>query len=406
MDKGHVVETSLTREELYELVWSESMQNLGPRFGMSDVGLKKICSRLRVPTPGRGYWAKKAVGRAPRRIPLPKLPDSVPQSERSVIFRRPPRATPKEVAEASGPVAEQERYEGLPEHRISVPGLLTDPHRLVATSVPLLRNCKVDVQHRLVPRGKECLALSVTLGSADRAMLLYDAIIKAFESRGWQVGISESEHTTTTAVTVGSEKVGVSIEERVDRVERKPDPKEKRLYWEKEYDYVPTGRLTFRIDASYLGVRQSWSDGAKRRLEDCVNQIMVGVVAAAEALKVRRLEHEARQREYAAAEDRRRLQEMHRQQEAARIRALDASLTAWRKSVVVREYAAAMRQSAEAAGMLGEGTPMSAWLAWVDGYAEQIDPTRPAPVIPADPNPHQWPPYATGVGSADSRPLW
>jgi len=28
-------------------------------FGLSDVGLAKICGRHRVPVPPRGYWAKK-----------------------------------------------------------------------------------------------------------------------------------------------------------------------------------------------------------------------------------------------------------------------------------------------------------------------------------------------------------
>ena len=31
----------LTREQLYELVWSEAMQSLGKKIGMSDVGLAK-----------------------------------------------------------------------------------------------------------------------------------------------------------------------------------------------------------------------------------------------------------------------------------------------------------------------------------------------------------------------------
>jgi len=32
-------------------------------FGLSDVGLRKICRRLAVPTPGNGYWAKVRSGR-------------------------------------------------------------------------------------------------------------------------------------------------------------------------------------------------------------------------------------------------------------------------------------------------------------------------------------------------------
>jgi hypothetical protein len=32
-------------------------------LGLSDVGLAKICDRHRVPTPPRGYWAKKEAGK-------------------------------------------------------------------------------------------------------------------------------------------------------------------------------------------------------------------------------------------------------------------------------------------------------------------------------------------------------
>lgn len=162
-------ETRLSREQLYELVWSEPMQALGPRFGLSDVGLKKTCKKLRVPTPGRGYWALNAVGRAPRRTPLPKLPASVPASQQTVVFGRPAKPTREETAEATGPLADQERSESLPENRITVAEALTNPHKLVQASVQLLRNAKSDQQHRLIPRGKKCLAVAVTLGTADWA---------------------------------------------------------------------------------------------------------------------------------------------------------------------------------------------------------------------------------------------
>lgn len=402
-DEGR--DTRLTREQLYELVWTEPMQVLGPRYGMSDVGLKKACKRLRIPTPGRGYWAQKAVGKAPRRTPLPKLPASVPASQQSIAFGRPPKPNPKETADAAGPVAEQERFEGLPEHRIVVAEVLTEPHKLVATSIQLLRQAKTDHQHRLIPRGKRCLAVSATLGTVDRAMVIYDALIKACEARGWVVTVTESEQGAATIVSVGQEQVGIAVEERVDRIERKPDPKAKAPYWGKEYDFVPTGRLTVRLQATYLGVRQSWSDGAKQRVEDCLNSVMVGLVAAAEALKAQRLEREARQREYEAAAERRRLAEERRQEEAARVRALDADLTHWRKASVVREYAAAMRRAAEAAGLLADGTPMAAWLAWVEAYADRIDPAAGAPSVPADPEPHAWASQGY-TSSSEQRPLW
>lgn len=398
-------ERQLTREALYELVWSEPMQVLGPRFGVSDVGLKKACKRLRIPTPGRGYWAKQAVGKAPRRTPLPMLPDSVRPEQQVARFERPPRATPEEAALARGPVPDQKRYEAVPEHRIFVAETLSNPHKLVATSVLLLRSAKTNEQHRLVPRGSRCLALAVTLGTADRAMLVFDALIKACEARGWSVDVKDDENSSITAVSVDAEVVGVCIEELVTRLERRPDPKANRSYYHKEYDYLPTGRLTVRLDASYLGVRQSWSDGAKQRVEECLNDLMVGLVAAAEALKARRLEREAREREYRAEEERRRLAERRRQEEAGRVRALKADLNAWRICRAAREYASAMREAANTAGLLGDGAPLTGWLGWVETYADRIDPTR-SPRVPRDPDPHGAHSYRADREHNDQRMDW
>src|SRR6266498_1422690 len=57
------------RQKIYDEIWSEPIQHVAKRYGMSDVGFAKICKKLRVPRPGLGYWAKKAAGK-----PLPKQP--------------------------------------------------------------------------------------------------------------------------------------------------------------------------------------------------------------------------------------------------------------------------------------------------------------------------------------------
>lgn len=57
------------REQLYRQVWEQPMQKLAKEYGVSDVALSKTCRKLRVPVPGRGFWAKKNAG-----VPLPKRP--------------------------------------------------------------------------------------------------------------------------------------------------------------------------------------------------------------------------------------------------------------------------------------------------------------------------------------------
>jgi hypothetical protein len=61
---------SLTREQLYEKVWSTPLRTVAKEYGLSDVGLKKICTRHDIPTPGLGYGAKVALSRPVSRTPL------------------------------------------------------------------------------------------------------------------------------------------------------------------------------------------------------------------------------------------------------------------------------------------------------------------------------------------------
>ena len=62
----------ITREELYDRVWSTPLSKLGPELGLSGRGLAKLCERKGVPVPSRGYWAKLRHGKAPKRTPLPE----------------------------------------------------------------------------------------------------------------------------------------------------------------------------------------------------------------------------------------------------------------------------------------------------------------------------------------------
>jgi len=64
------------RDVLYEELWTQPMQKLAAKYGISDVGLAKACRKLRLPLPGRGYWAKKSAGKkVPKRPALPPLGD-------------------------------------------------------------------------------------------------------------------------------------------------------------------------------------------------------------------------------------------------------------------------------------------------------------------------------------------
>ena len=73
----------LDRPTLFERVWSTPVDKLAKEWGLSGPGLSKACSRLKVPVPPRGYWARVAAGQRVHCPNLPILPSS--QAEEILI---------------------------------------------------------------------------------------------------------------------------------------------------------------------------------------------------------------------------------------------------------------------------------------------------------------------------------
>ncbi|MFP4067295.1 MAG: hypothetical protein ACLFS5_07290, partial [Spirochaetaceae bacterium] len=129
------------RNKLYEEVWSEAVEKVAKRYGVSGVALAKTCRKLKVPLPGRGYWAKHQVGKAPKRPPLPSMKDPPRIYRQRIPARRrdnteepkePERLRPDVFRDAKRLVDEEK----LPENRIPVPGTMDMYHPMVELLSP------------------------------------------------------------------------------------------------------------------------------------------------------------------------------------------------------------------------------------------------------------------------------
>ena len=81
----------ISREELFALIWEKPTVEVARDMGISDVAVAKLCARLQVPKPPRGYWARIEAGQAPRRPPLRAFRDEV-EHRRKVLVRPKPGA--------------------------------------------------------------------------------------------------------------------------------------------------------------------------------------------------------------------------------------------------------------------------------------------------------------------------
>ena len=218
----------ITREELYEAVWSESVQSLAKTLGISDVGLAKICKKLNVPRPGRGYWAKPSAARKLLRKPLPPL-----QPEQEETYRI------SQDAIQGGPAWTREALAHLAGEGVQVPSASRtsaqeETHPLIAKYRELLERTGPDVSQLLTK--KACLAISVSPAQLDRSLKVLQLILEAFEKQGYQpevlppnpngttrYGYTQSQ-PSRTGVRIKDIFVAFEIKEAYDMVEVPPPP--------------------------------------------------------------------------------------------------------------------------------------------------------------------------------------
>ena len=127
------------RQVLYEQVWAQSMAKVAKEYGISNVALAKICKKLNVPCPWRGYWRRKETGKAVKQLPLP--PNLDPAKQAATIHRT---IRPEAVAQMSEDTSQRITAEQAPEQTIHVPDRLGKPHRLLSGHLIEWRSSKVD----------------------------------------------------------------------------------------------------------------------------------------------------------------------------------------------------------------------------------------------------------------------
>ena len=75
----------LTRADLYEKVWATAMRTLAKEFGMSDVGVAKVCRQHNIPVPPVGHWRRKETG---YKVTRPELAAAKDGTEHLDIYGR------------------------------------------------------------------------------------------------------------------------------------------------------------------------------------------------------------------------------------------------------------------------------------------------------------------------------
>lgn len=293
---------SITREKLYEEIWTEPMTKVAARYNVSSSFLARVCKRLNVPRPERGYWAQLVVGKAP---PKPDLPAASPGDElewsRDGEPSRVPRALPKPPEEGA---------QTAPPRRMR-----PARHDLLVGAREHFEAVRASDSGYLRPTKRRLVDVFATKATLDRALDLANTLFLTLEDRGHRVtfapldqhlqrpvvderiqggrernnyGYGSWAPDRPTVVYVGTVAIGLTIFELSEEVDvryvdgkyvpvaQHPVPKRRATYESIHKRDMPSGRLCLRASSPYPRARweKQWREATGSDLTSKVLHIV------------------------------------------------------------------------------------------------------------------------------------
>ena len=233
---------TLTRDALYELVWSKPMRELARTLSITDVGLAKLCKRLNIPRPKPGYWLKDKRDRAQR----PALPQTSKGMPSSVTFE------PKAVVAIDATVVKP----------LPVVSTKAGTHALVRDCRKCFSGVKPNEFGRLISARED---VQVSRASLTRALSLLNTLVHTVLEMGYQARYC-TEHKMIELCVEG-ESLRVSLFEPATRSTHVLTSKEAQYkaehgdVWAPRWDHTPSGTLVLKLSGTGLyGIQSQWSD--------------------------------------------------------------------------------------------------------------------------------------------------
>lgn len=334
------------------------MSRLSKEFGLSDVGLAKLCKRHNIPRPGLGYWRILETGPASavrkRLRPLRK-------GENETIFI---------------PIRAKHPFKQL-----KPSGKTSTLQIQVAENGPFNHEFTRNLQS-LSRQNVWIRCMTVSDYLIPRCLRIYDALFVTLERMGYIIEwdsdrplIKTSEHLVTFRISerlIGERHV--PTEEELARQAKNEGPRPK--YWE----FSPSGRLRFYLMDDHNGwktVHRTWSDGKKQRVEKCLGHVIELIPKVMELLKQEDLE---RDHQHAIWDNERRNAEIERRKQEEYQRKATLALSRareWKDSGLLREFAAALEtQCVKKMYQPTERQGIESFISWLRSHADAADPLR------------------------------
>lgn len=346
----------LTRQELYNLVWSKPMTKLALEYNISYIDLREICKKKDIPIPLLGHWQKIQFNKKVKVIPLPK--DF--KGEDSIILNEIETKENEEIINFHKLLKEITDDTSL---SFKVQDKLSNPDKLISEAkedFATKAKQEYGIYRGITTTSSGIISISVAPKNCNRALRIMDKIIKLLKQRGHNVVVKSN----TTVVVIKEEEIKIRLREKLKRITI-PDAK----YSWNNTDYVPTGILSFKIDEY---PEKEFNDTNNITLEEQLPKILTKLELVSKKIKRDNKEREIRHQEYLK---KREIEEAIKKRHAYEIenfKKLLENSERWKKATDLRNFIHELENKAIKENKLSE--ELSNWIKWSNDKADWFDP--------------------------------
>ncbi len=351
---------TITREELYNLVWSKPLTKIAEMYGLSDNGVRKICIKMNIPLPQRGHWAKVKYGYKVKALNLPKKYSG----KNEVTFNT--DGVEEFVSGVSPLKFLMREIENTPNLPLKVPDKLSKPVKLIIEARNALKNekpgsYKPSRENGIVSTFRNQLNISVAKKNVGRALRIMDTIIKLFRLRGHEVFIDDHK----TFVKIYGQNVEMRLKEKMKRTTISTN------YSWNDYEYHPSGILSFKLESDWRTRNREWNDG-QELLEEKIPSILAKLEILGKILHKERLELEERWkiRDEEERIEKERLARVQKERDDVKAFLKDANR--WQHAQFLRNYLQDLKKSATSNIKLTE--ELNNYIDWANHKIDWYDP--------------------------------
>lgn len=360
-------DSGISRMELYEQIWSTPPTKVAEQLGVPFYLFVKACKNHRIPRPPPGYWARLRHGKKEPKKPLPTIDDP---SREKVVFPEP--QSPPLHLRSAGDASSEDVAPDIP-----VPDQLADPHPLIEATRRHMKSKTPESDHIVRGASEQTLDVNVSRQALNRTLCIMDSLLKHWEQLGGTVRIrrARADSQPETLLSLKEDGVEVAVNERLQRI-RKRQIKTFLGSTRWEYTSCPSGKLEFVVSSAYgSGVRSTWADGERQRLEDILGSVIQGLLDHIEHNRGERLDRECRERQKARAMELRTWRKKAHEDEEGRRKRLMSLLEHRRTAIHIRELVALARRAVDGGGLsVLPDVADATWQEWALWYADRLDP--------------------------------